>query len=582
MAITTRETTATGVTKKGAPLTNAEVDTNFIELQQGKAELGDFSVTTNSAGSAALTYTNSSGVFTYTPPDLSAYLTTEANDLTSAVTWADVPDANITQSSVTQHQAALSITESQISDLQSYLTAETNDLSSVVTWANVPDANITQSSVTQHQGALSITESQISDLGSYIELPNLSVGAEGNASGDGSLAYNNSTGVFTYTPPADISGAVTFAANAGEALTKGDVVYVSGVSGNKPVVSKADANNASKMPAFGLAADNASSNASVSVITFGTLYGLDTSGFAAGDTVYASTTAGVLTATKPSGESSLIQNIGKIIRSHASAGSIKVGGAGRTNDTPNLNDGNVFIGNASNQAEARALVEADISDLQAYLTAETDPVFSASAAAGITATNISNWNTAYGWGDHSTQGYLTSFTETNDLTAAVTWANVPDANITQSSVTQHQAALSVTESQISDLQSYLTAESDTLGSVTGRGASTSNSIAVGGLHVDSTDAIEMPTGTEAQRPTAVTGMLRFNTTSAGFEGYDGTAWGAIGGGGGATEDAFYENSQTLAADVTISAGRNAMTTGPLTVGSGHSVTIESGCRVVII
>ena len=59
------------------------------------------------------------------------------------------------------------ITESQISDLQSYLTAETNDLSAAVTWANVPDANITQSSVTQHQAALSITESQISDLGSY-------------------------------------------------------------------------------------------------------------------------------------------------------------------------------------------------------------------------------------------------------------------------------------------------------------------------------------------------------------------------------------------------------------------------------
>ena len=74
----------------------------------------------------------------------------------------------VTESAVTQHQAALSITESQISDLQSYLTAETNDLSSVVTWANVPDANITQSSVTQHQAALSVTESQISDLGSYI------------------------------------------------------------------------------------------------------------------------------------------------------------------------------------------------------------------------------------------------------------------------------------------------------------------------------------------------------------------------------------------------------------------------------
>jgi len=64
--------------------------------------------------------------------------------------------------------STLSITESQISDLQSYLTAETNDLSAAVTWANVPDANITQSSVTQHQAALSITESQISDLQTYL------------------------------------------------------------------------------------------------------------------------------------------------------------------------------------------------------------------------------------------------------------------------------------------------------------------------------------------------------------------------------------------------------------------------------
>lgn len=44
-------------------------------------------------------------------------ITSESNDLTAAVTWANVPDANITESSVTQHQAALSITESQISDL---------------------------------------------------------------------------------------------------------------------------------------------------------------------------------------------------------------------------------------------------------------------------------------------------------------------------------------------------------------------------------------------------------------------------------------------------------------------------------
>ena len=57
---------------------------------------------------------------------------------------------------------------------------------------------------------------------------------------------------------------------------------------------------------------------------------------------------------------------------------------------------------------------------------------------------------------------FSSATETNDLTSAVTWANVPDANITQSSVTQHQAALSITESQISDLGTIQAVASGTL------------------------------------------------------------------------------------------------------------------------
>ena len=51
-----------------------------------------------------------------------------------------------------------------------------------------------------------------------------------------------------------------------------------------------------------------------------------------------------------------------------------------------------------------------------YLTSytETDPVFTASAAGGITGTNIANWNTAYGWGDHGSAGYLTAEADTID------------------------------------------------------------------------------------------------------------------------------------------------------------------------
>lgn len=37
---------------------------------------------------------------------------------------------------------------------------------------------------------------------------------------------------------------------------------------------------------------------------------------------------------------------------------------------------------------------------------ETEPLFTSSPAYSITLGNISQWNTAYGWGDHSTKGYL--------------------------------------------------------------------------------------------------------------------------------------------------------------------------------
>ena len=42
-------------------------------------------------------------------------------------------------------------------------------------------------------------------------------------------------------------------------------------------------------------------------------------------------------------------------------------------------------------------------------------------------------------------------------------------------------------------------------------------------------AIKVPVGTTAQRPTAATGQIRFNSTDSTYEGYDGTAWSSLGG-----------------------------------------------------
>ena len=93
-----------------------------------------------------------------------------------------------------------------------------------------------------------------------------------------------------------------------------------------------------------------------------------------------------------------------------------------------------------------------------------------------------------------------------------------------------------------------------------------------------TGAANVSAGTTAQRPTAITGHFRFNTTLGKFEGYNGSAWGSVGGGatGGGADEIFVENGQTVTQNYTISAGKNAGTFGPVSINSGVTVTVPSG------
>jgi len=60
----------------------------------------------------------------------------------------------------------------------------------------------------------------------------------------------------------------------------------------------------------------------------------------------------------------------------------------------------------------------------------------------------------------------------------------------------------------------------------------------GNISMTGTGAIDIAAGTTAQRPgSPSSGMLRFNTTSGEFEGYDGSSWGEIGGSTGGTGSA---------------------------------------------
>jgi hypothetical protein len=100
-----------------------------------------------------------------------------------------------------------------------------------------------------------------------------------------------------------------------------------------------------------------------------------------------------------------------------------------------------------------------------------------------------------------------------------------------------------------------------------------------------TGSAGIPSGTTGERDgTPLTGYFRFNTTTGAFEGYNGTAWGSVGGGAtGAGGDAvFVENEQTVTTSYTIPSGKSASSTGPISIDSGVVVTIPSGSRWVIL
>jgi len=143
----------------------------------------------------------------------------------------------------------------------------------------------------------------------------------------------------------------------------------------------------------------------------------------------------------------------------------------------------------------------------------------------------------------------------------------------------------------------------------------------------STGALLISKGTTGQRPTPASGMLRFNTTTVEFEGYNGTAWASVGGAALSNDtstatnvfplfanattgtastlftgnakllykpstgefqasvpvalNGIVVNSQTVSASYTIAAGYSGMSAGPVTVARGQAVTVSSGSRWVV-
>jgi len=401
------------------------------------AKQGDITLTTTGTSGAATLVGDTLNIPQYSGGGGSGTVTEVTTNAPLAVTnGTTTPDLSISQSTTSTDGYLSSTDWNTFNNKQNSITLTTTGTSGAATFIG-DTLNIPQYSA-GGGGIAAVVDDTTPQLGGDLDLNTYDVTGTGNINITGTVTSDEFLG--------DVNGAIRFTAKneSGATLLKGKVVSITGVSGNETLVDLADADDATARPAFGLVYADANNNAACEVITFGNLTGLNTSAFTEGDTLYVSTSAGELTATPPSGESADIQNIGRVIRSHASAGIIKVGGAGRANATPNLDSGKMFLGNASNQSVSVAMsgdVTIDNTGVTTVGTINSVAVATVTAGAALGATANQD----------STATILAG-----DLTGTVN--SVAVATVTSG------AALGATSVQPSDNVSTLTNDADYLAS----------------------------------------------------------------------------------------------------------------------
>ncbi len=112
---------------------------------------------------------------------------------------------------------------------------------------------------------------------------------------------------------------------SGSTIPAGSIVYISGATGNRPLITLAQANNdANSAQTIGFVKTSIANNGFGYVIVRGELENIDTSALTEGVQLYLSpTTAGAWTTTKPSAPEHLVY-VGIVIRSHPTLGVILV------------------------------------------------------------------------------------------------------------------------------------------------------------------------------------------------------------------------------------------------------------------
>jgi hypothetical protein len=207
----------------GTPTIPADVSdltdtTNLLSGGGSGIALTDLSVTQAAAsGSGTLAYNSTTGVFTYTPPDLGNAIVDQAQ-YTTTVT-SNAADTSDTSAYIMGNTGSASATGTStgwvfadvVQDPDNPGTTTILDVDSAIFTGSVVGDITTGSGTQTIQGTVDFTNATsvdftgvtISGLTNGIDLTDLSVTTAAN--GVAGLSYDNTSGVFTFTPP-DLSG----------------------------------------------------------------------------------------------------------------------------------------------------------------------------------------------------------------------------------------------------------------------------------------------------------------------------------------------------------------------------------------
>jgi hypothetical protein len=240
-AATTLNFVGSGITASGTGATKTITVTGSGGSGIALADLSVASEGT-AAGNGSITYNNTNGQFTYTPPTLNGLSNAGdvdfgANKILYANVYATTGDLPSASSYHGMFAHVHGTGKGYYAHAGAWVELANNSQLNLDGLSDVSTSGVSSGQVLKYNGTSWAPAADASGS-SGIALGDISVGSEGTASGDGSLAYNNSTGVFTYTPPIIPSIALPDDQEFGVTASGASAYTFSGAAtGNNPTIT---------------------------------------------------------------------------------------------------------------------------------------------------------------------------------------------------------------------------------------------------------------------------------------------------------------------------------------------------------